>query len=58
MINETSRLIEAGETNIAEASFSYQGLFCSVDILRNLENGAMEIYEVKKLHLHPGYLLL
>ena len=47
MINETSRLIEAGETNIAEASFSYQGLFCSVDILRNLENGAMEIYEVK-----------
>ena len=47
MIEETQRLIEAGEINIAEASFSYNGLFCSVDILRNLGGGAVEIYEVK-----------
>ena len=47
MIEETRRLIDAGETNIAEASFSYEGLFCSVDILRNHGDGNVEIYEVK-----------
>lgn len=47
MIEETRRLIDAGETNIAEASFSYQGLFCSIDILRDLGDGSVEIYEVK-----------
>ena len=32
---------------IAEASFSYDGLFCSVDILKNEGNNHFEIYEVK-----------
>ncbi|MBQ6545002.1 MAG: DUF2779 domain-containing protein [Lachnospiraceae bacterium] len=47
MIEETKRLMDAGEVNIAEASFSCNGLFCSVDIMRNLGAGSVEIYEVK-----------
>ena len=47
MAEETRRLLEAGETNIAEASFEQDGLFCSVDILRVLPDGAVEICEVK-----------
>lgn len=47
MINRTKELIDAGEPIIAEASFSYNGLFCSVDILKNLGDGCAEIYEVK-----------
>ena len=35
MINETERLLEAGTPVITEASFSLDGLFCSVDILLN-----------------------
>ena len=34
MIKETQRLLQAGTKNIAEASFSYNGLFCSVDLLK------------------------
>ena len=47
MINETQRLIDEGTPIIAEASFSFDGLFCSVDILKNKGNGHVEIYEVK-----------
>ncbi len=47
MISETNRLLEAGNEIIAEASFSYNGLFCSVDILKNKGNGHVELYEVK-----------
>ena len=47
MIQNTTELIEAGESIIAEASFSYNGLFCSVDILKNHRNRVVEIYEVK-----------
>ena len=47
MLSETERLIKDGIENIAEASFSYDGLFCSVDILKNKGNGHVEIYEVK-----------
>lgn len=47
MIARTKELIEAGEKIIAEASFSYDGLFCSVDILKNLGRKCVEIYEVK-----------
>jgi hypothetical protein len=36
MIDETNRLIDGGTKIIAEASFSYHGSFCSVDILNNL----------------------
>ena len=47
MISETKRLIDEGTPIIAEASFSFDGLFCSVDILKNKGNGHVEIYEVK-----------
>lgn len=47
MLEETQRLIDAGTPVIAEASFALDGLFCSVDILKNKGNGHVEIYEVK-----------
>lgn len=47
MINKTAELIEAGTPIITEGSFSYNRLFCSIDILKNLGNGCVEIYEVK-----------
>ncbi len=47
MIDATAQLIAAGVPVIAEASFSHNGLFCSVDILKNLGGGAVELYEVK-----------
>lgn len=47
MVQMTERLIEAGTPAITEASFSYEGCFCSVDILKNLGNRRVELYEVK-----------
>jgi len=47
MIAETQRLLGAGAKTIAEASFSYEGNFCSVDILRVTDDGSFEIVEVK-----------
>lgn len=47
MLEETQRLIDADTPVIAEASFALDGLFCSVDILKNKGNGHVEIYEVK-----------
>lgn len=47
MLRKTEKLITSGEKIIAEASFSYDGLFCSVDILKNLGEGNVELYEVK-----------
>ena len=47
MIPATQKLIDEGVENICEASFSYDGCFCSVDILRNLGNKKVELYEVK-----------
>ena len=47
MIAKTEELIEAGTPIIAEASFSYDGLFCSVDILKNLGDRRVELIEVK-----------
>ena len=47
MIRETEELIASGERIIAEASFSCDGLFCSVDILKNLGDKKVELYEVK-----------
>lgn len=58
MIRETERLLAAGERIIAEASFSCDGLFCSVDILQNNGGGDVELYEVKsstsvhEIHYH------
>lgn len=47
MIPATQKLIDEGVENICEASFSYDGCFCSVDILKNLGDNKVEIYEVK-----------
>ena len=46
MIANTNDAIQRGVENICEASFSYNGLYCAVDILRK-ENGGYAIYEVK-----------
>ncbi len=58
MIAETKALIDAGTPIIAEASFSYKGAFCSVDILKVVNGKNVEIYEVKSstdisdIHFH------
>lgn len=46
MIRKTEELIARCVPVIAEASFSYNGKFCSVDILKKTDEG-YEIYEVK-----------
>ncbi|NTU89757.1 MAG: DUF2779 domain-containing protein [Actinobacteria bacterium] len=46
MVDTTRALLEAGARTIAEASFSYDGNFCSVDILV-VEDDGLSIYEVK-----------
>ncbi len=47
MIRETERLLEAGTPVITEASFSLNGLFCSVDILLNRGGKRVSVVEVK-----------
>ncbi len=46
MIADTEKFIEDGAVNIAEASFMFDDLFCSVDILHKNANG-WDIIEVK-----------
>ena len=46
MINKTNELLAKKPNIICEASFTYDGNFCSVDILKNDKDG-VEIYEVK-----------
>lgn len=46
MIAKTEEEMAKGTENICEASFSYDGLYCAVDILHK-ENGGWAIYEVK-----------
>jgi len=46
MLEKTKECLAAGVENICEASFSYEGNYCAVDILRK-ENGGYAIYEVK-----------
>ena len=46
MIDETTKYLNNKPNIICEASFSYDGNFCSVDILKNDLDG-VEIYEVK-----------
>ena len=53
MIECTAQLLAAGTPVICEASFSYDGNFCSVDILR-VEPDGVRITEVKSsTHLKP-----
>ena len=47
MIKATEEELKKGTEVICEASFEYQGLFCSVDILINHGNNTVELYEVK-----------
>ena len=47
MISKTKQLIEARTPIITEASFSIDGLFCSVDILKVFDENVVELYEVK-----------
>ena len=60
MIRQTKALLEKNTPVVTEASFSYQGLFCSVDILKNLGDRRVEIYEVKSstevkpIHYHDA----
>lgn len=46
MLQKTQEAITAGEDNICEAAFAYNGLYCAVDILHK-ENDGYAIYEVK-----------
>lgn len=46
MIENTRKEMDAGTPVICEASFSYRGLYCAVDLLRRDGNG-WAIYEVK-----------
>ena len=47
MTADTQELLTQGERIIAEASFLYDDLFCSVDILKRNEDGTFDIIEVK-----------
>ena len=53
MINKTKYEMGRGTEVICEASFSYQGCYCAVDILRR-EGGGWAIYEVKSSSSHSG----
>lgn len=56
MIKKTEELLETGTPIICEASFAYEGLFCSVDILKNLGGNKFELYEVKSSnHINDVY---
>ncbi len=55
MLEKTRQCLADGIENICEASFSYEGLYCAVDILRK-QNGGYAIYEVKSsTHESPIY---
>ncbi len=56
MCDQTRCFIDAGEENIAEASFVYDGLYCAVDILHKNGDG-WDIVEVKSsTHVTPIYI--
>ena len=57
MLDVTANLLKKGVKVICEASFSYKGLFCSVDILKNKGDNHVEIYEVKcATSVHDQYI--
>lgn len=47
MIEKTKKFIRDGAENICEAAFSYNGVYCAVDLLHREKDG-FAIYEVKK----------
>lgn len=47
MVVDTAKLLSAGTGIVAEASFAHDDLFCAVDIVINLGNSNVELYEVK-----------
>ena len=47
MLRETERHMKLGTKVMAEASFSYHGCFCSVDILVRNADGTYDVFEVK-----------
>lgn len=47
MLKETERHMKLGTKVLAEASFQYDGRFCSVDILARNDDGTYDMYEVK-----------
>ena len=53
MIENTVTEMAKGTENICEASFSYNGLYCAVDILRK-EGDGWTIYEVKSSTKHQN----
>ena len=56
MIENTKDAIKRGVENICEASFSHDGLYCAVDILRKEKDG-YAIYEVKS-STEPKYIYI
>lgn len=52
MIEKTEEEIKKGADIICEASFSYNGLYCAVDILRRVPDG-YAVYEVKSSTYEP-----
>ena len=52
MMRDTEAEIKKGTKVICEASFEYNSLFCSVDILINHGNNEIEFYEVKSSKEH------
>ena len=56
MIENTNECLKNGTTNICEASFFVDGLYCAVDILHKEQDG-YAIYEVKSsTHVSPVYI--
>ena len=47
MLKETEHHMQLGTKVLAEASFRYDGCFCSVDILVRNDDGTYDMYEVK-----------
>ena len=47
MVQSTQKHLAAGAKSIAEASFDFHGLFCSVDILEKNTDGTYNVNEVK-----------
>ena len=57
MLKRTEEEIEKGTEVICEASFSYEGNYCAVDILKNYGDRNVEIYEVKSsTSVHDIYI--
>ena len=57
MLERTDEELAKGTPVICEASFSYEGNYCAVDILKNFGDGNVEIYEVKSsTSVHDIYI--